>query len=202
MVLINALLAYFGIFAKFPRWKSGKISPYFHGKNSVAFCLRWFIEHKTLFSLRFRCENTATKVPNFHSENSIEFRVWCTMVHRQGSVPVYTMCVYMFILGRVKAHQSIKHVDVCRIHGETNVTSWYGSRQTYRDDHAHNIARIYTDSNCLECIPTLQGQEHPWSWEGYSHDHESPSYKVHNHPQASIYRYIHTHAYIMHNANI
>ena len=96
----------------------------------------------------------------------------------------------MFILRQVKALQSIKHVDACRIHGETNVAGWHGSRKTYRNDHAHNIAQICTDSSRLECIPTLQDQEHPWSQEGHSPNHESPSYKVHNHPQVSRYIYI------------
>jgi len=31
--------------------------------------------------------------------------------------------------------------------------------------------------------------------EGHSHSHESPSYKVHNHPYTNRYRY----TYIMHN---
>ena len=30
--------------------------------------------------------------------------------------------------------------------------------------------------------------------EGHSHSHESPSYKVHDHPQAYIYTYIHQNA--------
>ena len=62
----------------------------------------------------------------------------------------------------------------------------------------HNVAWICTYSNRLERIPTLQGQEHSWLWEGHSSNHESPSYKVHNHPQASIYIYIYTyiHTYI------
>ena len=65
-------------------------------------------------------------------------------------------------LWRAKAFQSIKHVDACRIHGETNITWWDGLRLSYCDDHAHNIAWMCTHNNQLECIPTLQGQEQSW----------------------------------------
>ena len=57
---------------------------------------------------------------------------------------------------------SVKHVDACCKHGETNVTWWHGSRQSHRDDLAHNIAWICTYDNRLECIPILQGQELSW----------------------------------------
>ena len=124
-----------------------------------------------------------------------EFHIWCAMVHWQGFVPVYTTCVSMFMLRRAEAHQSIKHVDVCCIHGETNVTSWHGSRQTHHDDHAHNVAWICTYSSRLECIPILWGQEHLWSREGCS-----PMWVHHTKcmaifKQASIYIYIYTHTY-------
>ena len=74
MVFINALLT-FGIAAKFPRQKFGSISPYFRGGNPVAFHHGCIIIHKTLFSPTFHCENMATKVPHFHSENPAEFRI-------------------------------------------------------------------------------------------------------------------------------
>ena len=45
------------------------------------------------------------------------------MVHQQGFVPVYTARINMFILRQAKALQSIEHIDACRIHGKTNVTS-------------------------------------------------------------------------------
>ena len=62
------------------------------------------------------------------------------MAHRQGFVPVYIASVNMFILRQVEALQSIEHVDACRIHRETNVTSYHGLRQSYSDDHAHSVA--------------------------------------------------------------
>ena len=55
-----------------------------------------------------------------------------------------------------------KHVDTCRIHGETNVTWWHGSRQSHRNDRAHNIVWICTCNNRLEHIPILQGQVLSW----------------------------------------
>ena len=62
------------------------------------------------------------EVPYFHSKNLIEFRVWCAMAHRHSFTPMYTMRANMLVLKRADAPQSIKHVDVCRIYGETNVT--------------------------------------------------------------------------------
>ena len=143
------LASTFGIVAKFPRRKSGSILPYFLCGISAAFRFKCVIVHKTLFSPSFCGENTATKVPHFHGKNSTKFCVWCAMAHQQGFSPVYMARISMFILMQAVAHQSVKHVDACHIHGETNVTSWHGSRQSYREDHAHNIAWICTYSSCL-----------------------------------------------------
>ena len=128
--------------------------------------LTWFtyvltgvIAHRTLSSPSFYCESTTIGMPHFHGENSAKFRVWCAMAHWQGFAPVYTAHANMLMLGQARALQSIKHIDACCIHGETNVTWWHGSKQSYRDDHAHNIAWVYTYDSRLEHIPTLQGQE-------------------------------------------
>ena len=61
----------------------------------------------------------AIKVPHFHRENPAEFRIWCAMAHEQVFIPVCTVCVKMFILRQAEALQSIKHANLCRIHGET-----------------------------------------------------------------------------------
>ena len=61
-------------------------------------------------------------MPHFRGENLAEFHVWCAIAHRQGLVLVYTACLNIFILRQTGAHQSIKHVDACRIDWETNVT--------------------------------------------------------------------------------
>ena len=109
------------------------------------------------------------------------------------------MCIDMLILWQAKALQSVKHVDACCIHGETNVTWWHGSRQSHHDDHAHNIAWICTYGNRLEHIPTLQGQELSWL-ERVTH----VAMRVHHtkwtitHTCVGIYIYIYT--YIMYNA--
>ena len=121
----------FRIVAKFPWQKSSSISPYFCDRNQTAFLLWCVIAHKTLFSPSFCGENTAAKVPHFHGENPAEFCVWCTMANWQGFMPVYIVCINMFMLGWDETHQSIKHIDACRIHGETNVTSWHGFRQPW-----------------------------------------------------------------------
>ena len=120
------------------------------------------IVHQTLFSLSFGRVNTTMGMPHFHGENPVEFWGWGIMAHQQGFSSVYTACIDMLVLWRAEALQSIKHVDACRIHEETNVTWWHGLRQSHCDDHAHNIAWICTYENCLERIPTLQGQELSW----------------------------------------
>ena len=61
-------------------------------------------------------------MPHFYNENLTEFRVWCAMAHQQGFVLVYTTRANVPVLGRAGAPQSLKHVDTCHIHGETNVT--------------------------------------------------------------------------------
>ena len=62
------------------------------------------------------------KVSHFHGENPAEFRIWCTIMHQKGFTPVYMTHANMLVLGQAKALQSIKHIDACRIHKETNVT--------------------------------------------------------------------------------
>ena len=66
------------------------------------------------------------EVPNFQGKNSAEFRIWCVMAHQQGFMFVYAARTNMPILSQAGALQSTKHIDVCRIHRETNVTqvSW------------------------------------------------------------------------------
>jgi len=162
MVSINASLVCLDLVPNFHEKKSGRISPYFHGGNPAVLLLRCVIVHKTLFSPSFCCENAATEVPYFQGRNPIEFHVWCTMAHRQGFIPMYTACANMLMLGRAEAPQSIKHIDACRIQGETNVTWWHGSRQSHHNNYAHNIAWICSYSNFLGHIPTLQGQEGLW----------------------------------------
>ena len=101
-------------------------------------------------------------LPHFHSKNPVEFRVWCTMVHRQGFSCVYTTHIDMLTSWWAEALQSVNHVDACRIHGKTNVTWWHGSRQSHCDDYAHNIAWICSYDNRFEHISTLQGQKLSW----------------------------------------
>jgi len=80
------------------------------------------------------------------------------MVHRQGFILVYTMRANMLMLGWARAPQSIKHIDACHIHRETNVTWWHGSGRSHYDNCAHNIAWTYTYSDGHGHIPTQQSQ--------------------------------------------
>ena len=145
----------FEIDIKFLWWKSDRILPYFHGGNPAALHIKCIIAHKMLFLSSFHRENMVTGVPHFHSENLTKFHVWCATAHWQGFTPVYKACAIMLVPRQAKAPQSIKHIDVCHIHGETNVTWWHGSGWSYRNDHAHNITWICTYNNCLEHIHTL-----------------------------------------------
>ena len=125
VVLINALLVCFRIVSKFPRQKSNSISPYFHDQNQAALCLRCIIAHKTLFSTSFRCENTTTKMPHFHSKNLTKFQVWYIMAHRQGFTPVYVV--------RVNILMRVVYT------GKPMSLSLHGLRQSHRNDHVHNL---------------------------------------------------------------
>ena len=104
----------------------------------------------------------------------------------------------MLVLWWAETFQSIKHVDVCRIHGETNVIWWHGSRQSHCDDRAHNITWIYTYGNRLEHILVLQGQELSWL-ERVTHVatrvHHTKYTITHTHASIyiCIYIYIHIH---------
>ena len=152
----------FGIVVKFPWRKSGSILPYFRGGNLAALRLGCIIAHKTLFSLSFCCKNMTTKVSYFHDENSVEFRVWCTMAHQQDFMPMYTHVPTCLCWNETKPLKASNLLMRVAYMGKPISFRWQRLRQSHHDDHAHNIAWICTYNNCLECIPTLQGQEHLW----------------------------------------
>jgi len=143
----------FGVIAKLPQWKFDSISPSFYGKNLATLHLRCIITHKMLFSPSFRRENTAMGMPHFHGENMVEFYIWCAMAHQQGFMPVYTAHANVLLLGWASAPQSIKHIDTCCIHGETDVTWFHGSGRSHRGDYAYSMTRICTYSNRFKHIP-------------------------------------------------
>ena len=68
------------------------ILPYFRDGNPIALRLKCVVAHKTLFSPSFCHENTAVGMPHFHGENPAKFHVWYVTAHRQGFMPVYTVC--------------------------------------------------------------------------------------------------------------
>ena len=57
---------------------------------------------------------------HFHGKNLAEFRILCATAHQQSFMLVYIECVNMLMQGPAEAPQRIKHIDACRIHGETN----------------------------------------------------------------------------------
>ena len=158
VVPINAFQVCFEIITRFPRWKSDNISPYFRGGNLAMLYLRSVIACQMLFSPSFRCENAAMGMPYFHDENLAKFHVWCTS--RVSRIQSISMCLHY---GKQKPSKVLDHTDMCHIHRETNVTWCHGSRQSYCNDRAHNMAWICTYSNRLEHIPTLQVHNHPYT---------------------------------------
>ena len=72
-------------------------------------------------------------------------------------MPMYMVRANMLMLGQAKAPQSIKHIDTCCIHGETDVTWFHGSGRSHHGDYAYSMTRICTYSNRLEHIPMPQG---------------------------------------------
>ena len=113
---------------------------------------------------------------------------------RYGTPAGFCVCVYN---ANRHAHTmtsrslpSVKHVDACHIHKETNVTWWHGSRQLHHDDHAHNIAWVCTYGIHLQCIPTLQGQELSWL-ERVTHI----ATRVHHTKCTITHTYIYTHTH-------
>ena len=140
---------------KFLQWKSDNISSYFCGGNPEARRLRCAKVLQTLFSPSFQRKNTAIGMPHFHGENPAKFRIWCATAHHK----VLRLCIHHILTcshcNKPKPSKVLEHIDTCHIHRETNVTCWHGSRQSHRDDRAHNIAWICTYNNCLEHIPIL-----------------------------------------------
>ena len=176
----------FGIVAKFWRRKSDSILPCFSGGNPAALRLKCIITHNTLFSPSFFCENMAIGMPHFHGENLAKFRIWCTIAHRQGFMPVYTTCAYMLMLRWPGAPQSIKHIDTCRIHGETDVTWWHGLVRSHRGDYDTVWHEYAPTTNALSTYSCHKGQEHSWL--------EKVAYVaicVHDHPHTCRHIYIH-----------
>ena len=159
------------------------------------------IARQMLFSPSFQRENAVMGMPHFHGKNPTKFHVWCTMAHQQGFVTLYMVLIDMLILWWAEALQSVKHVNACRIHRETNITWWHGSRQSHRDDHAHSIAWICIYGNRLEHIPILEGQELSWL-DKITHIatrvHHTKCTITHTHVGIYIYMCVYINSYIHH----
>ena len=119
------------------------------------------------------------------------------MTHRQGFMLVYIVRANVLVLGRAGAPQSIKHINMRRIHEETNVTWWNGTGWSHCDDYAHSMTWVCTYSKCLKHIPMPQGQELSWL-ERVTHI----VIRVHHtkctitHTRAGIYIYIYIYIHI------
>ena len=108
--------------------------PNFHGENPTTFCLILVVEIQQHFALdasqhikRYSHQAFQVRIrqwgcPIFTAKNPKEFCVWCAMAHLQGSMPIYKVCIDMLVLRQAEALHNIKHVDMCRIRGETNFT--------------------------------------------------------------------------------
>ena len=118
------------------------------------------------------------------------------MVHRQGFMTMYMAHANMLVPGRARAPQSIKHVNTCRIHRETDDTWWHGSGRSNYSDYAHNVTWICTYSNWLKNILISQGPEHSWP-KRVAHIstrvHHTKCTITHTHIGIYIYIYIYTH---------
>ena len=124
----------------------------FHGENLVAFCLIFMVE------IRQRIASDVSQHFKRYSHQAFNVRIW------QQGYPIFKVKICQsFVFGvlwhtdRVsilciqcvstcshcdesKPSKVLDHTDMCRIHRETNVTWCYGSRQSYCNDRAHNIA--------------------------------------------------------------
>ena len=103
----------FEIATKFPQRKSDNILPYFHGRNSVAICLRCVIAHKTLSSPFFYHENTAMGCPIFKAkiQQSFMFGVlWCTSRVSRLCIQHISTCLHHDKLKPFKASSMLMRV--------------------------------------------------------------------------------------------
>lgn len=112
-------------------------------------------------------------MPHFHNENPVEFFIKCITVHRQGFMPMYTACIKMLGL------RYVKHIIRDTYLGKSMSLANMDRAITHVIGHAHSEVWICICSISLECIPTLQGQEHPWLGRGCLPNHVCPSYEVH-----------------------
>ena len=123
-------------------------------------------------------------MPLFYDENPAKFCV----------------CVYgMYRHAHIETSQSHPKYQAC----------WYGSHTQRNQCHWVTWIRTITQRwSCTQYSMNTHLWQSPWAYthttrsralmtrEGHSHSHESPSYKVHNFPYTSRYRY----TYIVHNA--
>lgn len=91
-------------------------------------------------------------MPHFHGENLIEFHVWCTTMHRQGFIPVYTSCINMLGLRHAGAHQSAKHMmRVAHIEKLMSLANM--------DTSNHTHGRL-----CIQWSMNIHLQHKPWMY--------------------------------------
>ena len=154
----------FGIVVKFPRQKSGSISPYFHGGNLAMFRLRGIKHTKHYFHQAFTMKIWQRRCPIFTEKiwQSFTFgALWHTSRASFLCIRRVPTCLCWDKSEPLKASSILMRVTYTR---KPMTLRWHGSRQSHNDDLAHNIVWICTYSKCLKCILTQQGHEHLWSW--------------------------------------
>ena len=173
-------------FALFSWWKSCSALPQMHYSMPNAILTK-------IFNVRMRqwgCPIFTAKIQKSFAFNAL----WRTSEVSSFCVWHLSACSHC---DEPKPSKVLEHVETCRMHRETNVTWWHGSRQSHYDDRAHCIAWICTYDNCLEHIPILQGQELSWL-ERVTHVatrvHHTKCTITHTQTTRHIYIYTHIHA--------
>ena len=119
---------------------------------------------------------------------------------RYGTPPGFRACVYgmcQHAHARTSRNPSKYQIYWCVLHTrgnqchlvtwiETITPQWSCIQYKALSMHLQQWPWVYTHNTRLGALMTRQGR---------SHNHESQSYKVHDHPHTSIYRY----TYILHN---
>ena len=147
---------------QFPLQKSSSISPYFHGRNPAALCLKFVIAHKMLFTKLSMWEYGNGDVPFSCWKSSRGLR----LVH-YGAPARFRVCVYSMYR-----------------HART-VTSWNPSK------HQVCWCVSYTWENQCHLVTWIETITPKWSCTQYSMNmHLRQLTWVHNHPHMCRHIYV------------
>ena len=138
-------------------------------------------QHFTLFS--WQKSNNASTQMHHNTSNAVLTKL-STWEYGNGDTPFswqkFGRVSCLVCYGALVSRLCIQHVSTClywdkpkpfkassilmpiKYTGKPMSHRWHGSRQSHRDDCAHNITWICTYVNRLKHIPILQGQELSW----------------------------------------